>query len=298
MRTSRNTTAVVVALLAVYIFWGSTAPAIKVAVRTIPPWYLAAIRFLIAGTILWTWCRIRGVPLPAVRDWRGAAITGTLLLTLGNGVFSWCLLYIPAGLGSLFFALNPLWNAVIGAAFYRERLSWLAIGGIALGLGGMAYVVSPSGAEHLPLFAVLAATFASIAWSAGSMIQRRYPATDFLQMSAMQMFVGFAELSVFGAIAGERLNVAEFSALSVGALVYLIVFGSLVAFSAYIWLARNVETVLASTYSYVNPVVAIGISVLVLHETLTWHTLLGAGIVLAGVALMLLPVARMRPTTR
>jgi drug/metabolite transporter (DMT)-like permease len=248
---------------------------------------MASIRFLIAGGILWLYCRVRGVPLPSVRDWRGAAITGTVLLTLGNGVFAWCLQYIPAGVGSLSFALAPLWNAMIGAIFYRERLSPLAIAGITLGLGGMAYLVSPSGAEHLPLFAVLLMTGSSIAWSAGSMIQRRYPATDFAQMSGMQMLVGCVELGLLGFVSGEHLAPAEFTLPALGSLAFLIVFGSVVAFSAFVWLTRNVETVLASTYSYINPVVALAVATLLLHEPLTWHTLLGAGVILAGVALMM-----------
>jgi drug/metabolite transporter (DMT)-like permease len=287
VKTSRNVAAVVAALFAVYVFWGSTAPAIKVAVQSIPPWYMAAVRFLVAGSILWLWARLRREPLPALRDWRGALITGTLLLTLGNGMFAWCLQWMPSGVGSLFFALAPLWNALIGVTFYRERLSPFAIGGILLGFGGMAYLVSPSGAEGLALPLVVVVTASSLAWSAGSMIQRRYPATHFLQMSAMQMLVGFVELSVLGALGGERLSAAEFTPAATGALVFLIVFGSIVAFSAFIWLTRNVETVLASTYSYVNPIVAIAISTLFLHEPLTWHTVLGAAVILSGVALML-----------
>jgi len=287
VRTSKNVSAIVLALLAVYVFWGSTAPAIKVAVTTLPPWYMASLRFLCAGAVLWLYSRARGVPLPSMRDWRGAAITGTLLLTFGNGMFAWCLQYMPSGVGSLFFALSPLWNAIIGATFYRERLSLLAIVGIAMGIGGMAYLVSPSGAERLPLFAVLLATGTSIAWSAGSMIQRRYPATDFAQMSGMQMLVGCVELALLGLLSREHLTVAQFTPPATAALVFLIIFGSIVGFSAYVWLARNVETVLASTYSYVNPVVAIALAALVLHEPLTWHTILGAAVIVLGVTLML-----------
>ena len=109
------------ALLAVYIFWGSTSPAIKVAVHTLPPWSMASLRFFVAGAALWLWCRARGVPLPSARDWRGAALTGTLLVTLGNGTYAWSLQFIPASIGALILALPPVWNALIGALFYRER---------------------------------------------------------------------------------------------------------------------------------------------------------------------------------
>lgn len=287
MGKSRNLGTLIGALAAVYVFWGSTAPAIKVAVQSLPPWDMAALRFLVAGGILWFWARLRQEPLPSLRDWRGAFFTGTLLLAVANGSFAWCLQYIPAGVGSLFWALTPLWNALIGVLFYRERLSALAFSGIVMGFGGMIYLVSPSGAEHLPLGPVVVMTISSIAWSVGSMIQRRYPATHFIQMSAMQLLVGFAELALIGMLSGERLAPAQFTPAATGALVFLIVFGSLVAFSAFVWLARNVETVLASTYSYVNPIVAITISVTLLHEALTWHTVLGAALVLIGVAMML-----------
>lgn len=260
--------------------------------QTLPPFDMAAVRFLIAGTILWSWARLRHDPLPTVRDWRGAAITGTLLLTLGNGTFAWCLQYIPAGVGALFFALTPIWNALIGAAFYRERPSRFGIVGILIGFGGMAYLVSPSGAEHLPAFAVVLMIGSSIAWSAGQMIQRRYPATHFLQMSGMQMLIGAVELALFGALGGEHLAAAQFTPVATAALLFLIVFGSLVGFSAFLWIARNVDTVLASTYSYVNPVVAIVLSVVFLHEPLTWHTILGAAFILTGVALMLFNPSR------
>ena len=288
----RNFAAVAGALLAVYVLWGSTAPAIKVAVGSIPPWYMAALRFAVAGGILWIWSRLRREPLPAVRDWRGAAITGTTLLTLGNGTFAWCLQFMPAGVGSLFFALTPLWNAMIGLIFYRERLSPAAIAGIALGFGGMAYLVSPSGAEGLALPLVALATSSSLMWSIGSMVQRRYPATHFLQMSAMQMLVGAVELGILGLVSGEHLRATEFTPAATAALAFLIVFGSIVGFSAFIWLTRSVETVLASTYSYVNPIVAIAISVLLLHEPLSWHTALGAALILSGVALMLITSRR------
>jgi drug/metabolite transporter (DMT)-like permease len=287
-RAPRNTLGVIGALAAVYILWGSTTPAIKVAVRTIPPFYLAAMRFAAAGSILWLWTAFRGAPLPSVRNWRGAALSGIAMLVLGNGVFSWCLQYIPAGVGALFFALSPLWNALIGAIFYKERLAPASIAGIFLGFAGMAYLVSPSGGEGLPLGPTLLGIGGSIAWSVGSMIQRRYPGNDVAQMSGMQMLVASGTLLAIGLIAGERLAPAQFTPPALTSLVFLILLGSVVAYSAFVWLARSVPTVLASTYSYVNPVVAIVIAVTLLHEPLTWHTVLGAGVILSGVALMLL----------
>ncbi len=284
----RNAITLVAALAAVYVLWGSTSPAMKVVVATVPPWYMAAFRFLGAGSLLFLYARLRGAPSPSVREWRGAAISGSLLLVGGNGLFAWCLQYIPAGVGALFFALSPLWNALIGAIFYRERLAPTAIAGIVLGFAGMLYIVSPSGNEHMPPLATALGIVSSIAWSAGSMIQRRYRSNDVAQMSGMQMLVACAILLVMAVVGGERLHVDQFTPAAIGGIVFLVIGGSLIAFSAFVWLARHASTVLASTYSYVNPVVAIAISVALLHEPLTWQTMLGAGIVIAGVALMLL----------
>ena len=278
----------VAALAAVYVFWGSTAPAIKVAVETVPPWYLAGIRFLIAGSVLWFYARLRGAGVPSVREWRGAAISGAILLAGANGIFSWSLQYIPAGVGALFFALSPLWNALIGAIFYRERLAPLAIAGILLGFAGMVYLVSPGAGEGLPPLATALGILSSLLWSIGSMIQRRYRSNDVAQMSGMQMLVACVLMAAVGAASGEHLALAQFTPSALGALAFLIVGGSLLGFSAFVWLARHTSTVLASTYSYVNPIVAIAISVWLLHEPLTWQTTLGAGVVVAGVALMLL----------
>jgi len=269
----------------------------KVAVATVPPWYMAALRFLCAGSILWLYSRVRGAAPPTLRDWRGAAISGTVLLVTANGTFAWCLQYIPSGVGALFFALSPLWNALIGAIFYRERLAPLAVVGILLGFAGMIYLVSPSGDEHLPLFATLLGIGSSLAWSIGSMLQRRYRSNDVAQMSAMQMLIACAVLAILGTATGEHLALAQFTPGALGAIAFLIVGGSLLGFSAFVWLARHTSTVLASTYAYVNPIVAIALSVWILHEPLTWHTLLGGGVVVAGVALMLLAptAAEVRP---
>ncbi|MEO6990470.1 MAG: EamA family transporter, partial [Candidatus Baltobacteraceae bacterium] len=138
------------ALAAVYVFWGATAPAMRVAVATLPPFAMAAIRFAVAGGILWTWVRLRGVPLPSAREWRAAAITGVILLVAANAVFAWCLQTIPSGIGSLFFSLAPLWMAIFAAVLFGERLTLPAALGLALGFGGMAYLIAPHGAVHFP----------------------------------------------------------------------------------------------------------------------------------------------------
>jgi len=284
--------AVVVALALVYVLWGSTAPAIRVAVMTVPPFSMVALRFAIAGTLLWVWSRFRGTPLPDAREWRGAALTGIALLVASNGVFAWVEQYVPSGIGSLFFALSPLWMALFGFAFYRERLSRLAACGLALGLAGMVYLYSPSGAQNLPLVPTVLGVATSVAWAFGAMIQRRLAASDLVQMSAMQMLVAAGVLALVAAGSGERLGVAEFTPAATLAIAYLVIFGSIVGFSAFLWLMNHVPTTLASTYSYVNPIVSIAIGVGLLHERFDWHLAAGAAIIVAGVAAMIVGRAK------
>jgi len=272
----------------VYVLWGSTSPAIKVAVASIPAFAMVALRFVAAGTILWTWCRLRRVALPSAAEWRGAALTGIMLLVASNGVFSWTLRFIPAGVGALFFALAPLWMAAFGFLLYRERLAPVAALGLVIGLGGMVYLYSPSGAQHLPLLPTVLGVVGSVAWAFGSMIQRRLAGSDVVQMSAMQMLVAALVLALLSVVSGERLALRDFTPPALGALLYLILFGSIVGFSAFLWLMNNVPTTLASTYSYVNPVVSIVLGVTLLHERFSWQLGTGAAVIIVGVGVMML----------
>jgi len=284
---ARRSFAVPVALALVYVLWGSTAPAMKVAVETIPPFAMVALRFALAGSLLWSWCRWRRHELPSAREWRGAALTGVVLLVAGNAVFAWAVQYIPSGIGALFFALSPLWMAVIGFGFYGERLARLGAIGLGLGLVGMLYLYLPTGGQQLPLVPALLGVLCSIAWACGSLLQRRLAASDVVQISAMQMLVAALVLAVVAWAGGERLSLADFTPSALGALGYLILFGSIVGYSAFLWLMNNVPTTLASTYSYVNPVVSLAIGVALLHERFDWHLALGSSLILAGVAAMM-----------
>ncbi|GAC1522460.1 MAG: drug/metabolite exporter YedA [Vulcanimicrobiaceae bacterium] len=278
----------VAVLLTVYVLWGSTAPAIKLAVATIPPWWMAALRFGSAGVIMWLWSRARGVALPSRSQWRSATVTGIVLLVVGNGVFSWSLQYLPSGIGALFFALSPLFMAVFAFAFDRERLAPLGVVGVSLGLAGMVFLYSPSGAQHLPTLPTVLGVMSSIAWAFGSILQRRSRASDVVQMSAMQMICAAAVLAVMAAGSREPLSAAAFTPPAIWALAYLVVLGSVVGFSAFLWLLDNVPTTLASTYSYVNPVVSLAIGIGLLHEPFSWRLAIGAGIIVLGVAVMMM----------
>jgi drug/metabolite transporter (DMT)-like permease len=178
--------------------------------------------------------------------------------------------------------------ALIGFAFYRERLALLGSLGLGLGLAGMLFLYSPAGAQHLPLVPALLGVFTSIAWALGSMLQRRLAKSDVVQMSAMQMLVAAVVLAVIAFAGGERLSPAQFTPSALGALCYLIFFGSIVGYSAFLWLMNNVPTTLASTYAYVNPIVSIAIGVFLLHESFDWHLATGAALIVLGVAAMML----------
>jgi drug/metabolite transporter (DMT)-like permease len=260
----------------------------KVGIASLPPFALAAIRFTIAGSVLWAWCRARGSALPTRMQWRDAALTGMLMLVLSNGLFVWTLQYLPSGIGALFFALAPLWMALLAFAFYGERITPLGAAGLVLGLLGMAYLYLPSGAQHLPVWPTILGVTCSITWAIGSLVQRRLRGADVVQVSAMQMLVAAAALAIAGLVTGERLSLAAFTPSALGALGYLIVFGSLVGFSAYLWLLNNVPTTLASTYAYVNPIVSLAIGIGLLHERFSWPLAAGSAAIVVGVALMAL----------
>lgn len=275
-------------LIAVYVLWGSTAPAIRVAVATLPPFEMAGIRFLIAGGLLWAFVRWRGVLLPTPREWGGAAMAGITLLALGNGVFAWSLQYLPSSVGALFFSLSPFFMALFAFVLYRERLSVLGAFGLTLGFAGLVYLVAPSGASSLPLAPTVAGVFSALAWGLGSMLQRRYAARDLVQSSAMQMLAASGTLLALGVLTGERITVPAMTPHALMAVGYLIGFGSIVGYSCYLWLMRNVSTTLASTYAYVNPIVAIALAVTLLHEPLTPRIVVSGIVIVCGVALMML----------
>jgi drug/metabolite transporter (DMT)-like permease len=211
-----------------------------------------------------------------------------VLLVFGNAVFAWTLQYLPSGIDALVFALSPLWMALFGFILYRERLSRLAAIGLLVGLGGMVYLYSPSGAQHLPAVPTAIALGTSLVWGFGSMFQRRLDKSDLVQTSALQMLAAAAVLALMAEFSGERLTLAEFTPSAAAALAYLVVFGSIVGFSAYLWLMSHVSTTLGSTYSYVNPVVSLAIGIGLLHEPFSWLLVMGAGVILSGVALMVL----------
>lgn len=283
---------VAVALGIVYVVWGSTYLAIRVALETMPPFLMAAARFLVAGALLYAWAIRRG---DRVQDrvgwpqWGSAFIVGGLLLFGGNGLVVWGEQTVPSGIAALLVATVALWLAVLGRIVDGERLRWPAVAGLAVGFGGVAVLVQPSGAGGLDPVGTAAILVAALSWAGGSLWSRRLPLPRRpLVATAIEMLAGGTVLAVVGVAGGElgRLDLGAISGASLAALAYLVVFGSIVAFSAYVWLLRAATTSLVGTYAYVNPVVAVLLGWALLGEAVTARTLIAGTIIVAGVALI------------
>jgi drug/metabolite transporter (DMT)-like permease len=290
------------ALLVVWLVWGSTYLAIRVADRSIPPFAMAAARYLTAGAVLYlaTWLvgrrRQAAAPRPVAKvgssrlaQWGGMAVVGTLLLAFGNGGVSYAEKTLPSGLAALLVASVPLWMALADRVINGQRIplrGWLAL---VLGLAGIAVLARPSGnGAVLPVLVVLGA---SVSWGIGSVLAGRMPGpASPLVGSAMEMLTGGIVLTGIAAATGEltRLDPARVSAESLLGLLYLIGPGSLLALTCYVIALRRLPTSVVSTYAYVNPVVAVSLGALFLGERPTLATLLGGAIVVVSVALLLI----------
>jgi len=271
------------ALAAVYVIWGSTYLGMDVAVETVPPALMLGVRFLVAGALLYAWARRRTDERPTARHWASAAVIGALLLTVGTGGVAWAVERVDTGLVALIVGSVPLWLALLDRVFYGARLSSLAVAGLAVGFVGIALLAGPGGGGWPALVPV----FGSLAWAAGSLWSRAAPQVRApLLAAAMQMIAGGALLMVISAATGELADVHAPSARSAAALVYLVLAGSFVGYTSYIWLLGVAPTALVGTYAYVNPVVAVVLGALFLGERLTVLTAVAGFVVVASVALI------------
>lgn len=276
-----------------YVLWGSTYLAIRFAIQTLPPFMMAAARFLIAGGLLYAWTRWRGAPRPTLPQWRGATVVGGLLLMCGNGAVVWSEQRVPTGLAALLVATVPLWMVLLdGAGRGWRRPPTQVLLGVGFGLTGVALLVGPghfAGSDGIDPIGAAALLVGSAFWASGSLYSRRATLPESrLLGTAMQMIGGGCCLLVLGTLLGEwsQLDLAHASARSLLALGYLVVFGSLVGFTAYIWLLRVSTPALVSTYAYVNPVVAVLLGWAFAGEPITARTLLAAAVIVAAVMLI------------
>ena len=288
-------TQVIGSLLAVYLIWGSTYLAIRFAVAAAPPFLVMGTRFLVAGIILYIWTRARGVARPTWPNWRASIIIGALLLFGGNGLVAWSESQgIPSSLAALLVSMTPIWMALIDwLRPHGVRPTWGGIVGLLLGFGGVALLIAPNLAKDLQsggvLWGFIIVPIAALSWAFGSIYSRTasLPASS-LMSTSLEMLGGGGVLLLAGLVTGEfgqvRAQDITFSATS--AWLYLIIFGSLVGYSAYTWLLHNTPLAIASTYAYVNPVVAVFLGWALASEPLTPLTLIAAAIIVASVCLI------------
>jgi drug/metabolite transporter (DMT)-like permease len=293
------------AFAVVYIIWGSTYLGIYYAIRSIPVFVMGGARFIIAGLVLSGIAVVRGAARPRGRELWTTAVAGVLLLSCGTGSVIWAEQQVPTGLTALLLT-TPLWMAIFEWMRGR-RPSWGVIFGLVLGMGGLAILIDPrqaAGAQHVGSVAAAVLIFGSCCWAAGTLYARYspLPASPALA-TGLEMIWGGVALVVAAAVTGEfgHLDIAHISAVSWTALAYLIVFGSLIAFTAYMWLVRNVQPAMTATYAFVCPVVAVLLGWVVAGEPLSARTAAAGAAIVAAVAITTLapgPGSSASPATR
>jgi drug/metabolite transporter (DMT)-like permease len=284
--------AVPLALVSLYFIWGSTYLAIRFMVETLPPFYAASARFLVAGLILMAFLKLRGAPWPTRRQWAGAAAIGGLLLAAGNGLVTYSEQSIASGLAAVLVGTVPLWAAVF-AALWGHRPTRLEATGLVIGFGGVALLNAGTSLNAHPLGAAICMVGA-VCWAFGSVWSRYLQLPPGLMSAATQLVCGGTILLVIGAATGEHLSHAP-ATRSVLAMVYLAVMGSMVAYVAYVYLLKTVRPALATSYTYVNPAVAVVLGLVLNGEPITPAGGVALAIILVAVGLVVMGRKRQEP---
>ena len=272
---------VAIALAALYIIWGSTYLGIRFALEGgFPPFLLGGVRFIIAGGLMYAFLRWRGVPAPTRAQWGNAAMMGVFLLVLGNGMVNLAEKTVSSGMTAVAVASAPLWMGIFAAMRGQKpnRMEWIGLG---IGFLGVLWLNAGSSLTATPV-GLVALLVASLAWSFGSIWSRGRDLPSPFMASAAQMLCGGVAMCIVGAAIGERFHALP-SAHALAEFAYLIVFGSIVGFSAYIWLLHHVRPALAGSYAYVNPAIAVALGAWLAHERFGAHELVAMGVILLGV---------------
>lgn len=283
---------IIAAFASIYTVWGSTYLAIRYAVETMPPFVMGGTRFLISGVLLYVWSRSRGATRPTWRQWRNATIAGGFLLLGGNGGVVWAEQTVPSGMTALLVSILPFWLVIIEwARPPRRRPSAAVLVGLVVGFLGLVVLIGPGdiGANGVSLLGAIVLILASLSWAIGSFWSRDADMPESgLLTTGMEMLGGGALLFLAGVVVGELsgFDVNAISTASWVGWVYLIVFGSLIGFTSYIWLLDKVSPAQIGTYAYVNPVVAVILGWAIAGETFSLRTGIAAVIVICAVALI------------
>lgn len=271
------------AMFALYIVWGSTYLGIRIALESYPPFLLAGLRFAVAGLLLFGYLRLRGTPLPSARQWRNAAFTGVLLLGFGNGLVCYAEQSVSSGISAVAVASMPLFAAIF-ASLYGDWPTKAETTGLLIGFVGVIVLNlgSALSGSHIGAIALL---IAAAAWAFGSVWSRRQDMPNGMMNTATQMLCGSVALLVTGFLSDEKLP-AHPTLRATLAAAYLVMFGSLVAFSAYLYVLKHARPAFATSYAYVNPPVAVLFGVLLLGEKVGPYDLAGMAVILLGVGII------------
>jgi drug/metabolite transporter (DMT)-like permease len=285
-------TKVAAAFAAVYLIWGSTYLAIRFAIETIPPFFMAGTRFITAGLFLYACTRFGGSPKPSLAQWRNAALIGGLMLMGGNGAVVWAEQWLPSGLTALIVATVPLWMALLHWIGTRNRLDTRAVVGLILGFAGVSLLMASEGVMAEAQATVIGGAvliLGTLSWASGSLYSRsaRLPSSSLLG-AGMQMVAGGAFLLITSLATGEltRVRPDQLSVRSAFSWVYLIVVGALIGYTSYMWLLKTVTPQHVSTYAYVNPVVALFLGWGLANETLSVQDMVATVIILISVVII------------
>ena len=275
----------------IYLVWGSTYLAIRIGVREIPPFLMAGLRFTFAGLVMWGWMRMTGTPSPTPREWRDASVLGTLMFLIDYACLFWAEQRVPSGIAAVILAMIPVCITLLEITFLRsQRLTLRLATGLAIGIFGVAVLMNPSaslGEAPLDHRGVIALLVSCCGWSIGTIVSKRLTLPASKPMSAAaQMLSGGVQLLVLAAVAGEFTNFRAQN-ISSGAwlsLVYLIIAGSIIGYTAYVWLLHYESATKVGTYAYVNPVVAVILGATLGGESMGRRTILGTALILISVA--------------
>jgi drug/metabolite transporter (DMT)-like permease len=280
---------VVFAFLAIYLIWGTTFFAIRIAVSEIPPLFAAGVRMFLAGVILLAFMWMRGAERPTRLQWRNLALMGSLMFVIDYGALFWAERYIPSGIAAVLSATVPLMTIAFEIFIFRlQPFRWTLIAAVLLGFAGVGVLLLPDPRQSLPVVPCVVVLLGTAAWCLGTVLSRRLVLPDSRPVAAGgSMMIGGAVLLIVSALFGELHPWPHASARAVVALAYLILFGSVLAFTAYVWLLGRMPASTVASYAYVNPVVAVALGYFAAGEPLTAHVVAGAALVLVSVYMIL-----------
>lgn len=278
----------VMAFFAIYVLWGTTFLAIRIAVEELPPLFAAGTRFFIAGVVLYGFMRLRGQARPTAAQWRNLAVLGLLMFVAEYGPLFWAEKYVPSGIVSVLAATLPILTMVLEMVIHKQRMRAALAGATLLGFAGVGVLLLPNGKQHFGLIPCLAILAGATTWSLGSVLSRSMDLPKSRPTTAgAAMMLGGGALLALSAAFGEMHPMPHVSLRAGLALLYLIVFGSLLAFTAFVWLLGHMPATRVASHAYVNPIVAVALGYFAAGEVVTLRTLAGTSLVLISVFLIL-----------